>query len=80
MNPEDWVRVRIKETGAHITIHRDAFDSSLFVELKQDPLDRNGNPRDPKYPTKPSESSADDGGEAAPTANTTPEANKEADR
>lgn len=78
MNPEEWLRVRVKPTKAHISIHRDAFDPELHVELKQDALDRNGNARDPKYPNEPAQSSGDSAGEAAPTASTTDEATKEA--
>lgn len=75
-----FIRVRVKATKAHITISATAFDEQLFVRLKQDPLDRNGRPRPAKYPQVPS-SPASPGvaeGEAAPTATTPPEANKEA--
>lgn len=67
----EWVRVRVVATKTHITVPREAFDSSTMVELKQDPLDRNGNPRGPKYPNQPlSSATPDNGGEATQAENT----------
>ena len=66
MPDPQFVRVRVKATKAHITIAARAFDEHLHALLKQNPLDRNGNPRPPKYPVPSDEASPDDAeGEAA---------------
>lgn len=50
MSDEDqpfWVRVRVKETGDHITVHN--VDPDVHVVLKQPGADRHGRP----YRAKP---------------------------
>ena len=49
----EFVRVRDKETGHHVSITRDQFDreADAWQELKQDATDAGGDPLPPKYKT-----------------------------
>lgn len=49
----DYVRVRDKETGHHLSILRSQYEreSDLWQELKQPATDSGGNPLQPKYHT-----------------------------
>lgn len=72
----EFLRVRVKDTKAHITIHAPMFDKAIHAELKSAAVDRNGDPLPPKYPSTDASPADDSEGEAA-TA-TTPQAEKEA--
>lgn len=52
----DYVRVKDKETGHHVSILRSDYEreSDLWQELKQDATDGGGNPLPPKYHTSAS--------------------------
>lgn len=53
----DYVRVRDKETGHHVSIPRAQFEheGSVWAELKQDAVDAGGEPLPPKFRTSVSE-------------------------
>lgn len=48
----DYVRVKAKDTGAHLTITRELYDSNPtpYTELKSDPLGPDGAPAPFEYP------------------------------
>lgn len=49
----EYVRVKDKETGHHVSILRSTYEleSDLWQELKQDATDAGGSPLPPKYHT-----------------------------
>ena len=55
----EYVRVRDKETGHHVTLLRSQFEreASLWQELKQPATDTAGDPLPPKYHTSVSNES-----------------------
>jgi hypothetical protein len=48
----DFVRVKVKDTGAHITISRELYETNPdpYTELKSDALGSDGLPAAPEYP------------------------------
>ena len=56
----DYVRVRDKETGHHLSVHRAHFDRTpdAFVELQQDATYSDGTPLPPKHKTSVSSETA----------------------
>jgi hypothetical protein len=66
--PTPDVRVKVKDTGAHITISRERFkaDPDIYQELKNDPYGPDGTPAPPEYPET-----------SAKTATNTADADKE---
>jgi hypothetical protein len=79
MPDPQFIRVSLKANRAHITISSVTFNEDLHTLLKSPAVDRNGKPRKPQYPVPSSPASPGVAeGEAAPTATTPPEANKEA--
>jgi hypothetical protein len=48
----DYVRVKVKDTGAHISISRELYETNPdpYAELKSDPLGADGLPAAPEYP------------------------------
>lgn len=48
----DYARVKVKDTGAHITITRELLETNPepYQELKSDPLGPDGSPAPVEYP------------------------------